>query len=155
MKICGFLSLVILLLWSCASDQATGLDKCKEGVRRIVESAEFQFNPDSYSVEYRTLKEESYFEELSVLVLKVVNASTTSLDFKSLPDNVYKRFNDFSRVEQDLKEEAAPMAKMVLSECELDEIDEIIIEFVKYGESSSEPMYRFICHYPLSELRRN
>jgi hypothetical protein len=103
------------------------------------------FDADTVLLYSYRLREEIYFPEIRAITLCIVNGTTKTLDFKTLPER-YQRFDNYSQIEDGLKADGDEVARLLYEKCNSKEFNDIIIEFLKY-DAEGEPNYRFINHY--------
>lgn len=108
----------------------------KENIRSIT-------NADSVKI---YTKRYGYFREIRCLVIIIENATTKTLDFKTLPIDDFQLYNDGYDLDQKLKTEGYVIAKLIIDHCDVNKFNDLIIEFIK-RDSYRKPMYRFIFHY--------
>lgn len=119
--------------------------KCFCEKEKLEEMIKQMFDADEVSLRSIQLREELYFPEIRAITVDIVNATTNTLDFKSLPEK-YQRFDNFSQVEDSLKKDAEKVAHLLFEKCDTENFNDIMINFIKY-DSSGQLNYQFICHY--------
>lgn len=120
--------------------------KCSVDIDTIKTEIQVAYNADSVQFYSKRLKEEVYFTEISCPVVLIYNATTSVLDFKTLPSTHYQRFENFEQLENNLKKEGLVVAQKIIDKCDMVEYNDLIIEFIKLDDKE-KPIYRFICHY--------
>lgn len=105
-----------------------------------------KFDADSVIIYSKTLQEELYFDVIKCPVVLIYNATTNTLDFKTLTTSYYQRIEDWEIVEAGLKNEGLVVAQDLMNKCDMTEFNDLIIQFIKLNDQG-EPAYRFFCHY--------
>jgi hypothetical protein len=145
-KIFFFLIYNCIQLSACMETNNEISLKCTNNIKSIEQRVKEKYYADSVVICIKSLREEIYLPSSRCLVVNIYNATTNTLDFKKLPIDEYKSFNDFQNIEDALKTEGGEIAKLFINNCDLSCIDGFIIEFKKKDNKGGD-MYRFICHY--------
>jgi hypothetical protein len=140
-----FGTVLILGFMACSNKKAEALC-CSEDIDTIKAEIKSKFNADSVIIYTKRLREEIYFPEMHFPIVVIRNATTNVLDFKTLPTTHYQGFNSFLQIENELRQEALPIAQNLINKCDMSKFNNLIIEFHKLN-NEGKPMYRFICHY--------
>lgn len=134
-------------MFGCVSNTTPPLElNCSVDIEILKENIKSITNADTVLIYTKNLREEMYFPEIRCPVIIIENATTKTLDFKILPIDKYRRFDNFSQIEDMLWDEAEPLARMISGNCDMGVFNDLIIEFIK-RDYSGHPMYHFICHY--------
>lgn len=120
--------------------------KCCEDIEILKENIKSVTNADTVIIYTKRLREEIFFPIIRSPVIIIENATTNTLDFKTLPIDKHKDFGSSLQVNDMLQSEAEYIAKMVVQNCNMKSYNDLIIEFIKRDDFGN-PMYRFICHY--------
>ena len=104
--------------------------KCSCEKKELEEIIKQMFDADEVSLRSIRLREELYFPEIRAIAVDIVNATTNTLDFKSLPEK-YQRFDNFSQVEDSLKKDAEKVAYLLFEKCDTENFNDIMINFIK------------------------
>ena len=115
---------------------------CEEELKDTIKQ---MFDADSVLLYSKRLREEPYFPEIRAITVCIINGTTNTLDFKTLPIK-YQGFDNYSQIEDGLKKEAEIIAHLLFEKCDTEKFNDIIIMFFKY-DSDGKPYYQFICHY--------
>ncbi len=136
----------ILMVGCIASSESKQTElKCSADIEIIESEIKELFKADSVVIYVKSVQEEVYFPELHSPVVVIWNATTSVLDFKKIPPE-QTRFDNYSEIEDALKQEGFPIANKLIKECKMTNYNDLIIEFrEKYQEGKFGD--RFICHY--------
>jgi hypothetical protein len=145
-RIIFILSALFLILMFIGCEKRPLELKCSIDIEILKENIKLITNADTVLIYTKRLKEEIYFPELRFPVIVIENATTQTLDFKTLPMDKYKDIGCFEEIEKKLKEEGLVWAKSIIDNCDMSNFNDLIIEFIKRS-NSNYPMYHFICHY--------
>ena len=138
--------LCVIFLASCSKGKPVDL-KCMS-IKKIENLALEMYNADEIIIESKWLKEEIYFKGLSCFYITIVNGKTQALNFKELPADKYRRFDNYEEIENQLKQEGLPIVNKIKSECDLKKFDQIVVVFAK-EKSDGTLFYRFGNRYKL------
>ena len=117
------------------------IDLIKASIKR-------QYEADQVEITSKVIMEELYFEEIRSIYITLYNATTETLDFKSLPTKRYQRFQNYEEIENDLKKEGERIFNLFKKNCSMNDFNEVIVVFGKRGDD--DPLlYDFIVHYKL------
>lgn len=119
---------------------------CTIDIEVLKESIKTMTNADTVLIYTKILREDICFSRIITPVIIIENATTQTLDFKTLSIAEYQRFDNFNEINNELKREAYTIAMQVIDNCDMNNFNDLIIEFIK-KDILGEPMYRFICHY--------
>ncbi len=133
------------MITGCVSNppklDCNNIDLIKSSIKR-------QYQADHVIITSKIIKEELYFDEIRSIYITLYNASTETLDFKSLPTNRYQRFENYEEIENGLKKEGKTIFNLIMKNCSLNDFNEVIVVFGKRGDD--DPLlYDFIVHYKL------
>jgi hypothetical protein len=120
--------------------------KCTSELQKFENIIKEEFKADSVRIKSIVLKEEIYFPTLISPLVSIYNPETETLNFKSLSENEYSRFENFQEIEESLKVEAEPIARMISESCEMGKFNDLLIEFAKTN-NREKYQYRFISHF--------
>lgn len=106
------------------------------------------YSADEVEITSRVFKEEIYFDKIKSVYVTVYNATTETLDFKSLPIDKYERFENYQEIEDGLENEGKRILDLIRENCDLENFNEVIVVFGKRGKN--DPLlYDFIVHYKI------
>ena len=138
--ICIKYMVVFLGILSSCESKAPRID-C-ESLVEIEKEVLDKFNANEVKFDSRILKEELYFEEQKVFYVTVLNATTSALDFKTLSNETYVRFDNYETISAKLKIEGSEIVRLVQDNCNVKDFTNLTVVFAK--KSSSEGLiYRF------------
>ena len=140
-----FGTVLIFVSMACSSKRVEAIS-CAEDIEAIKDSIKNMYNADSVLIFTKRLSEEIYFPELYFPIVIIYNATTNTLDFKTLPTSHYQGFESSLKINDELELEALPIAQDLIKKCDMSKFNDFIIEFHKL-DNEGKPLYRFICHY--------
>lgn len=121
--------------------ECSNLDSIKDEIKDF-------YNADRIEIESRVFKEELYFNEIRSLHITLYNATTITLDFKTLPTDRYERYTNYEEIGNGLETESIKIFNLIKGNCNLRNFNEITIVFGKSGDNDLL-LYDFIVNYKI------
>lgn len=135
----------LLLLSGCGNLSRDVGNSCHFNVQNLEDSIKRIYDADSVVIYVRSIQEELYFPRIKGPAVVIFNPNTKVINFKALSNVDYKDFN-IDSVEEQLRLEGFPIAAHLASNCNLNEFNEIIVEYKKIAFNGID-MYRYIVYY--------
>lgn len=110
-------------------------------INSIKASIKQQYEADQVELVPKVLKEEIYFDEISIVSLQVFYPTTKALDFKKLSFDDYLTLDNYEERQKSLKSEGKYILNLLLNQCDMKNFDEVHIKFGNEHNDSFDKMY--------------
>jgi hypothetical protein len=138
-------SLMIFLLLQIGCTRIKKLN-CNIDIEILKENIKYEMNADIVQVYTQTHRVEWWLREIRCPVIIIENATTKTLDFKTLSVDEYQLDDDGYDLDQGLRIDGYVIAKQIIESCDMTGYNDFMIEFIKKNDLG-EPMYSFKYHY--------
>jgi len=134
----------IFVSWTNSLRPAPRLN-CDFDLKSLTVDIDSKFKSDTVIIQTVVIQEEVYFPKLICPRIIIANATTGTVDFKTLENQT--RFDNYEEIEKKLKDEGQFIADRITNSCNIGDYNDLIIEFVKLNKDKKEFDHRFIIHY--------
>jgi hypothetical protein len=136
------LLILTFTLYSCGDlPESECLSEVSKSITAIIAK---EFQTEDVIIQTKRLQEEIYLPKIDAVVITISDATLRKIDFKENPT-----INNYEEFESYLKSESRFIESKLLSDCNFNDFDEIIIEFGKRN-SNAEFIHWFVIHFKIN-----